>query len=126
MMLFLEPSIEAFRLLNATYVLRKKDLKHEQLERVLEANGHFIYQANNSLPGLYCTSDVVQAATTDIKEIKQVIHEYNRPAVMEEHVDIVTSDCDISGLRVYTNNSNFSVRATDAALVVLPYGFHRN
>ncbi len=126
MMLFLEPSIEAFRLLNVKYVLSNKHLKHEQLEKVLDTNGHFIYRIKNWLPRAYCASDVIPAATINAQGIKQAIKQYDRPAVVEEDVDITASDCDIRGLQVYTNNFSFSVGASDDALVVLPYGFHNN
>jgi hypothetical protein len=126
MMLFLEPSIEVFRLLNVKYVLSNKDLKHEQLEKVLETNGHFIYRINNWLPRVYCATVVIPAAAMNAQDVKQAIKQYDRPAVVEEDVNITASECDISGLQVHTNNLSFNVHAGGDALVVLPYGFHDN
>lgn len=128
----LEPNVAALRLLNVKYVLSDKPLARQYpgLERVLDTNNHAIFRVRDSLPRVFCASDVLFAGARDdpLKLYKRALERYAEPLVVRgdgaHRQD--RGRCRVSDLEVFTHGLAARIDTDAERYLVIPYAWNES
>jgi len=116
------------RLFNVKYVITDRLIDDAQLDLVHNNDYEHLYQIRNSLPRVYCASDLVTVASSEqaLQLFADAASDYDRPLLANVEKDKASeqeSDCVIKDLEVYTNGLGFQSITDNIHYAIFPYNY---
>jgi len=131
-MFLFRADVRALRMMNVKYIISDKPLPGTNLQLVLRNNASYVYRIKNALGRVYCASNYFRSkdSSASMGRVKTLIRDYDRPALvvggeLEDGAQL-TQNCQIHGLKVYTNGLQFHAYTGKPSYAVLPYNYSTN